>query len=304
MSLSSPAFERVVDIPDGFDFWRTVLSHGWCSLLPYTHDPDTRTLTRMLTLASGRIVRASMRGSDRGIRVEIHGTSDSVEADQSVRALRSCLRLDEDYSEFHRACKSYPRFRWIPKAGAGRMLRAPLVFEDALKLICTTNCSWDLTTIMVRNMVAFFGEVGPGGERAFPAARALAGTTEQVLRRDIRAGYRAPFILDFADAVASGKLDVESWRTTVASTEELFNEMRTVKGIGPYTAGNLLKLCGRYDHLALDSWVRGRYYEKHHRGRKVKDATIEKEYEKYGKWRGLFIWLEVPRDWHDGGFPL
>jgi 3-methyladenine DNA glycosylase/8-oxoguanine DNA glycosylase len=184
------------------------------------------------------------------------------------------------------------------------MLRAPRVFEDALKLICTTNCSWDLTTIMVRNMVAAFGEPSPGGESAFPTPEALAATTEKILRRDIRCGYRAPYILAFADAVASGRIHVDSWRASAAPTEELYNEMRKIKGIGPYTAGNLLKLVGRYDHLALDSWVRGRYYELHRRGRKVKDVTIDKDFAPYGKWRGLFFWLEMTRDWHDGSFPL
>jgi 3-methyladenine DNA glycosylase/8-oxoguanine DNA glycosylase len=80
--------------------------------------------------------------------------------------------------------------------------------------------------------------------------------------------------------------------------------MKTVKGIGPYAAGNLLKLVGRYEYLALDSWVRGRYYELHRRGRKVNDATIEKDYESFGKWRGLLLWFEMTRDWHKGSFPL
>jgi 3-methyladenine DNA glycosylase/8-oxoguanine DNA glycosylase len=259
---------------------------------------------RTLTLSTGRVVHASLREAHRRILVRIVGAVGPAEADESLRILRSCLRMDEDFSAFHRACRAYPRFRWIPKAGAGRMLRAPTAFEDAVKLICTTNCSWDLTTIMVRNMVAAFGKAGPGGERDFPTPGALAGATEHVLRRDIRSGYRAPYLLEFAGAVARGELDVESWRTSSAPTGALYDQMRTVRGIGPYTAGNLLKLAGRYDHLALDSWVRGRYYELYRGGRKVKDTTIEREYEKYGPWRGLLIWLEVTRDWHDGEFPL
>jgi 3-methyladenine DNA glycosylase/8-oxoguanine DNA glycosylase len=238
------------------------------------------------------------------LHVEISGSKRQRDLDEAMALMRSCLRLDEDFTEFHTACRRYPRFRWIPAVGAGRMLRAPGVFEDALKLICTTNCSWDLTTLMVRNMVDALGEPGPTGERAFPTPDALAGTTENMLRREVRSGYRAPYILAFAEAVASGGLDVESWRTSPATTEELFQEMRSVKGIGPYTAGNLLKLVGRYDHLALDSWVRGRYYRLQRGGRTVKDATIERDYLPFGKWRGLFIWFEMTRDWHDGSFPL
>ena len=87
-------------------------------------------------------------------------------------------------------------------------------------------------------------------------------------------------------------------------TRALFDEMRTVKGIGPYAAGNLLKLAGRYDYLGLDSWVRGKYFELRRSGRPVKDSTIEKDYLQFGKWRGLLFWLEMTRDWHGDKFRL
>ena len=60
-----------------------------------------------------------------------------------------------------------------------------------------------------------------------------------------------------------------------------------------------MKLLGRYDRLGLDSWSRGKFYQLHCNGRKVKDATIERHYEEYGEWRGLFFWLEMTREWHD-----
>ena len=75
--------------------------------------------------------------------------------------------------------------------------------------------------------------------------------------------------------------------------------MRSVKGIGPYAAGNIMKLVGRYDYLGLDSWVRSQYYALHHKGRTVKDSTIERHYAGSGRWRGLFFWLEMTRHWHD-----
>jgi hypothetical protein len=36
----------------------------------------------------------------------------------------------------------------------------------------------------------------------------------------------------------------------------------------------------------------------------VKDSTIERHYAPYGKWRGLFFWLEMTRYWHDEKFML
>ena len=111
-------------------------------------------------------------------------------------------------------------------------------------------------------------------------------------------------MIELAERVATGNLDLEAWRTTDLPSGELFKHMRSIKGIGPYAAGNLMKLVGRYDYLGLDSWVRAQYYKVHHKGRKVKDSTIEKRYKRDGKWRGLFIWFEMTRYWHDKKFRL
>lgn len=188
-------------------------------------------------------------------------------------------------------------------SGSGRLLRAPTVFEDVVKMLCTTNCTWALTTLMVSNLVEHLGALSLGGQRAFPTPDAIADSSERYLRTRIRAGYRSPYILEFAQRVASGTIDVESWRRTDLATGELFEQIREVKGIGPYAAGNILKLLGRYDYLGLDSWVRGRFYALHTSGRKVKDTTIERHYRPFGPWRGLFFWLEMTRDWHDDKFP-
>ena len=66
---------------------------------------------------------------------------------------------------------------------------------------------------------------------------------------------------------------------------------------GDYAADNMLKLLGRYDGLALDSWLRAQFYKKHNRGRKCPDKKIEKHYAKYGDWKGLAIWCDMTEDW-------
>ena len=40
---------------------------------------------------------------------------------------------------------------------------------------------------------------------------------------------------------------------------DLMKEMKSVKGVGNYAAENFLKLIGRYDGLALDSWTRAQF---------------------------------------------
>jgi len=289
--------------PDGFDFWRTVLSHGWAVLPPFESDPTTRTLRRVFRIRAGRLVTATMNGSAAGVHIATgRAALTPLEQDDLRAQARTCLRLDEDFAGFHETARRYPRYRWIAASGAGRMLRAPTLYEDVVKMICTTNCSWSLTEAMVGRMVAMFGERTTAGRHAFPEARDIAASSERELRTGCRMGYRAPYILELSRRVASGALDLEALRHSTASSAELHDTLRTIKGVGPYAAGNLLKLLGRYDRLGLDSWVRGQYARLHARGRAVKDSTIERRYAHYGRWRGLLFWLEMTRSWHDEKF--
>ena len=290
----------------GFSFWRTAFSHGWCALPPFSHDPARRELSRVFALPAGTTAFCTMNATKRGIRIAAayNRTPGAAARSDLKRQIRTCLRMDEDFTEFHREARRHPRYRWIAACGAGRMLRSPSVFEDALKMICTTNCTWALTTLMVSNLVAYAGRRHLNGGNTFPAPEAVAGLTDSFLRKHVKAGYRSPYILELAGRVASGGLDIESWRHSPLETPALFDEMRTVKGIGPYAAGNLLKLTGRYDYLGLDSWVRGKYFELRRAGRHVRDSTIERDYEQFGKWRGLLFWLEMTRDWHGDEFRL
>ena len=114
---------------------------------------------------------------------------------------------------------------------------------------------------------------------------------------EVRAGYRAPYLKELADAVAGGTLNVKAWLNSPLSTPELIKEMRGVKGVGPYAAENLLKLLGRYDGLALDSWTRAKFYEVRNKGRKTTDKRIARYYARFQEWRGLALWCDMTHDW-------
>ena len=296
-----------LNIPKDFDFWRTVYSHGWCSLLPFNVGKDEKTLNRVLTLSDGTIVYCVISDwKKEKLKIVIQSAQSLIDAEtlEVKNQLKDCLRLNENFSSFYREARRYPKYRWTAKAKAGRMLRSPSVFEDIVKMICTTNCSWALTEIMVENLVGELGASFDDSIKNFPLPEALAGVTEQFLRKTIRTGYRSPFLLEFAKKVASGKLDVECWRSSELTTEELFKKLRSIKGVGVYSAGNILKLLGRYEHLGLDSWSRSKYYEVYHKDRAVSDRTIERRYIPFGKWRGLFFWLEMTKHWYDHEFPF
>jgi N-glycosylase/DNA lyase len=290
-----------VTVPSSFNFWRTAYSHGWSDLPPFSYDSDKEELTRLFALTNNKLVLATISSRNNTIRISTETSISpltSSDKKEIIAQCKDCLRLNEDFSEFYRVARSHLQYRWIATSGAGRMLRAPSMFEDTIKMICTTNCSWAFTKIMTTNLTQAFGKKFSGSAYSFPTPEVIAGSTETFLRKEIKTGYRSPSLLELAERIASRTLDIESWRTSSLTTEELFEKMLDVRGIGPYAAGNLMKLVGRYDYLGLDSWVRQQFFKLHKNGRKVQDSTIEKHYATYGRWRGLFFWFEMTRHWH------
>jgi hypothetical protein len=82
-------------------------------------------------------------------------------------------------------------------------------------------------------------------------------------------------------------------------TKELMNEIKSVKGAGNYAAENVLKLVGRYDGLALDSWTRAQFARARNNGRVASDKKIARFYSRFDSWRGLALWCDLTRHWLD-----
>lgn len=294
-----------IGTPRDFDFTSTLYSHGWCALPPFSVSGSTPTLERLLSLPSGRFALCAISDASRSLRSVVRTVTPLSASERTAvrHMVRRCFRLDEDLSPFHRSVASDAHYGWIATRRAGRLLRSPTVFEDLVKMICTTNCSWALTTAMVRNLCTTLGR-SFGALHAFPTPRAVAVSSEAFLRSKVRAGYRAPYLLELARSVDSGRIDPELWLDPSVPTPDLYRQLRSIKGVGDYAAGNMLKLLGRYDYLGLDSWVRAQYARLHHGSRRVKDSTIARQYRAFGQWRGLLFWLEMTREWYDDKFPL
>jgi N-glycosylase/DNA lyase len=295
MNFSIPA-------PAGFDFRRTLQSHGWYSLLPFELAGDAA-LLRVLDVGEAAPVTVKIAGDKRALQVSTPRRLGKRAAARVERDVRHVFRLDEHLDEFYAAVAAEADFAWIARDGAGRLLRSPTVYEDLVKSIMTTNCSWSLTRKMVTELVTNVGREAADGRRAFPTPEAMAARPAEFYRDVVRAGYRAPYLKELAERVASGELDVESWLTSRLSTAELKREMKRVKGVGDYAAENLLKLVGRYDVLALDSWVRAKFARVRNRGRACDDKKIARFYSRFREWRGLALWCDMTRDWFEQAEP-
>jgi len=282
--------------PRDFSFRRTVDSHGWCDLAPFVTAADRSTVATVVSVPSGGARRIVLH-DDRGVVLESPGPADAATRRALIAAGRRVLALDVDVSDFHATVRRDPRYRWIADTRSGRLLRAPTAFEDVVKLVLTTNCSWAFTKQMTHALVARYGEPADDGARSFPTPRRLARVPEREFREAVRAGYRAPYLAALSRAVAEGETDPASWDADPRDASVLRQEIVKLPGVGPYVAENVLKFIGKPDGLGLDSAIRAKYCEMYHEGRKVKDRTIARRMAPLGRWAGHALWFTLWRDW-------
>lgn len=284
-------------VPHGFSFRHTVESHGWYDLAPFKYDATECWLSYTF-VHQGKEHPSTIKICEKNGKLVVSAQGD-VSRKEALSVARHIFRLDESFDGFYELTERFPELRWAKTSGAGRLLRSSTVFEDLVKSMCTTNCTWALTRKMVENLVVHLGEPSANGAKAFPTPAAMAVQPVDFYREVIRAGYRAEYLAELAERVCSGDLDPESWLVSDLPTGELKRDIKKVKGVGDYAAENLLKLLGRYDGLALDSWLRSGFYKKHNRERKCPDKKIEKHYARFGEWRGLAIWCDMTESWFD-----
>ena len=251
----------------------------------------------MLDRGAKTPVTVRLTATKRAVRINTDSSLSTRDAERVIRDVRHILRLDDNLEPFYSTIQADADFEWIGTQGAGRLLRSPTVFEDLVKMICTTNCSWALTEKMVTGLVENLGREADDGRKTFPTPDAMARMPLKFFVNEVRAGYRAEYLKELSMRVASGSLDVEAWLKSDLPTSELVKEIKGVKGVGNYAAENLLKLLGRYDGLALDSWTRAKFFQVRNKGKKTTDKRIARYYARFNEWRGLALWCDVTRDW-------
>jgi N-glycosylase/DNA lyase len=287
------------------DLWRTLASHGFHDLAPMALDEQSKTLSLTLRTPTGAPRRITIgAGRARTAFVVAKGPQPSARSRAAIGdQVARVLHLDHDLSGFYAVAAADPDLAWVT-AGAGRMLRSPTVFEDVIKTLCTTNCSWSLTRTMVHALVTNLGDRPLGSrdplENAFPTPEAIAGQDERFFREVVRSGYRAPRFGAIARAVIAGDLDLEALGDSTRAEipdQEVERQLLALPGIGPYAAAHIMMTLGRNSKLILDSWTRPTYKRLSGAKRQPTDAQIVRRFRRYGAEAGLAFWLFVTQDW-------
>jgi 3-methyladenine DNA glycosylase/8-oxoguanine DNA glycosylase len=260
-----------ISTPPGFNFSATVESHGWLRLAPFRWESP---ILHRIELLGGVPRELEITHSRGALRVK------NGEDTSELRAkMTRMFQLGVDLSDFHDKAKGSPAHAWTAEAGFGRLLCGSTLFEDATKIVLTTNTMWRQTVRMAELLVA---KCGRGG--AFPEQADIRRFTADELQEDCRLGYRAKSIRMLADVAIE---------TCTATTEECFKVYQKLPGIGPYAAAHLLAMDGRHDFIAVDTEFRRFVRETYHKGRKVTDKAMVRRYAKWGRWKYLAYWSEL-----------
>lgn len=251
----------ILRVPPHFSFPATVESHGWYRLAPFRWSREKGVLRR------------------NDVEIRFRNGALHVKGDANREQISRMFQLHVDTSEFIELARRSPDHAWVEEAGFGHLLCGATLWEDAVKIIATTNTTWGQTVRMIDRLVEKCGGV-------FPTQEEVAGFSVDELQADCRLGYRAKSV----HALASCDLS-----SVPESTDDRYRFYLSLPGIGPYGAAHLLAMDGRHDFIAVDTEFRRYVRERYHGGRRVSDATMLRRYRKWGRWKYLAYWSELHR---------
>ena len=264
-----------LQVPPDFELFKAVCSYGHFLLAPSRWDRDKQQLHRVLRDTKQRKVHTRISQSIKSKPIAIHCDRTLSRDDQAfikVQAIRM-LRIDEDVTPW------YKLHRTAKRRGFSRLFRGADLFEDIVKTITSCNVTWPNTVNMNRLLTE---HVGHGG---FPTPVQVADFGEQRLKDRCKVGYRAGRIAQLGRDVADGKLDLDWFEHEDRTSDEVYDALLKLHGIGPYAAANICMLLGHYGRLAIDTETY-RHYCKHYDVKRPKDPSklhkrIEKHYGQY-----------------------
>ncbi|MEL7474322.1 MAG: hypothetical protein AAGK04_13470, partial [Planctomycetota bacterium] len=191
-----------IEVPRDYVLSRDVCSYGYFLLAPNHWDVKAQRFHRVFDLIDGPTRCAISQpgdGKKRGQPLAVVFDRALARAEQAeVRPLIArMLRLDEDAGTIAAYHKLDPRWK---KAGRGRLLRSPTLFEDIVKTVTSCNVQWPSTVHMNKRLCEV---VGRGG--AFPTPAKISRTRPSTLRGRCRVGYRDARLVELAKRYHRGE---------------------------------------------------------------------------------------------------
>lgn len=212
-----------------------------------------------------------VRGIARGRSLTLVQTEPStvlirdMSAEEFEGGWRDYLAIDDSYGDIRsailRSCGDDPTMTAAMKRGSGiRILHQP-AWETLCSFIVSQNNNIPRIKGIIGRLSARFGEQIAEDAWSFPTAESLASAGTDAIFA-CGTGFRAKYITDAAEKVASGELCLDTVRAL--PTAEAAAELCRIKGVGPKVAAcSLLFGFGKTDAFPIDVWVKrvlAKYY--------------------------------------------
>lgn len=197
-------------------------------------------------VAFGRAVNISQNGT------EIAITGDVQNGDEAL--WRSYFDLDRDYGAICEELKADKYLKSAIDEYSGIRILKQDEWEALCSFIISQNNNIPRIKGIVERLCASFGTDLGNGDFSFPTAETLSKLSVEDLA-PLRAGFRAKYIIDAAQKVAGGEVDLAKMR--ICDMDEARDELIKIKGVGAKVAEcTLLYGCGRVEAFPVDVWVR------------------------------------------------
>lgn len=214
--------------------------------------------------------------------IVIRGACISAANEERVKGeSRHCLGLNRDLSAFYDFAAGDRRLWQVVEPLVGLpIFCSETVFEALITLIIEQHITWKNALRYQRTLMRMFDR-GEALDRTsvyrFPTPRQLARASHSELKALKITNRRIGMIRDIAKAAAHGALDLESLRHI--DTEAAYNRLMTIKGVGQWTANNVIgRALGHFPYIsrndvALQAAVQ--HYFHNGAGKKSAEMVVE-----------------------------
>ncbi len=176
-----------------------------------------------------------------------------IDEDEFKNSFFDYFDLSRDYGEIIKGYQDDKHIALAAESGKGIRIFRQDPWETLVSFIISQNNNIPRIKKIINSLCELLGEE-KNGFFSFPTAEAIKNAGIEGLA-PIKSGFRAKYIIDAANRVASGEISLEY--IAKCGYEEALNELKKIKGVGDKVANCVLLFgFGYYEAFPVDVWVK------------------------------------------------
>ena len=217
----------------------------------------------------------------KAIIIEKNDVYEIITKENDIDYFVNYFDLKTDYNEIKNTLKNNKVLAPMIDYGYGIRILNANTEEMIFSFIISQNNNIKRIQKIV-NKLCELGE-NKGDYNAFPTSKILSEQPSEYFST-IGAGYRDKFLKSTADFLVTQNLD----EVKKLSTDEIYNYLLTINGIGPKVAScALLFGFGRKEKFPVDTWLEQVYYNHFSSEKRTRPAIQEYFENEFGKYSGI-----------------